>query len=89
MVPLPSGLRIPLSRCWSPNFPPAVIERLRASSVDASKLLFAELKRLETELELEESLTFDLEVFRVGAEAFLKVVPVPQESLLQSDRPGT
>jgi hypothetical protein len=66
-----------------------VIERLRSSSVDASKLLFAELKRLETELELEESLTFDLEVFRVDAKAFLKVVPVPQESLLQSGRPGT
>ena len=41
-------------------FPPAVIERLRASSVAPSRLFVAELKRLETEPELQKSFTLDL-----------------------------
>jgi hypothetical protein len=41
-------------------FPPAVIERLRASSVAAPVHFFQYLKRLETEPELQDSFTLDL-----------------------------
>jgi hypothetical protein len=41
-------------------FPVAVIERLRASPVAPSRLFVAELKRLETDPEAEQSFTLDL-----------------------------
>jgi hypothetical protein len=47
-------------------FPPAVIERLRASSIPAPALFFEYLKRLETDPKAEQSVTHDL--FRLSAD---------------------
>jgi hypothetical protein len=41
-------------------FPPAVIERLRASSTTAPALFFLYLKRLESDPEAEQNFTHDL-----------------------------